>query len=362
MKVKDVSTAMYRIPLIPPLSNSTHGIISDFELITTEISTDDGLTGVGYTYTVGKGGAGILALVENYFKKLLIGQDSRLIENLWQKMWWTLHYIGRGGAASMAIATVDIALWDLKGKRFNEPLWRLLGGHNPKIPIYAGAIDLELPLDKLVEQMKGFIARGLTAVKMKIGKKNLAEDVERVAEIRRVIGPDVDLMVDVNNGMSVEKAIRASKKLEKYNVYWLEEPTIPDDLAGHVKISSLGSLPVAVGESLRTIYDFKKYIDSGAASFLQPDVSNLGGITPWMKVAHIAEAHNLPVSTHGVHDIHVHTLGAIPNSSFLEEHAFGLEKYIKDPLKIVDGVAIAPNRPGHGVDLDWIKLEAHREM
>lgn len=360
MEIISLESALYRVPLAVPLSDSTHGEIPSFELITVRIRDDQGLEGLGYTYTVGVAGLAIQALIERYLEPDLVGQDPGRIEHLWKRMWWRLHYSGRGGTASFAISAVDIALWDLCGKRQGAPLWRVLGGHNPRVKVYAGGVDLHFPVEALLDQARRFLARQYGAIKMKVGRPRLSEDIARVKAVRELIGPDVPLMVDANMGWSVEQAVRASRALAEFDITWLEEPTIPDDLAGHVRISREGALPIAAGENLHTLYEFQNFITAGAVAFPEPDVSNCGGITVWMKVARLAEAHNLPVTSHGVHDLHVHTLAAVPNASYLEGHGFGLEEYLRHPLRIEKGEAIAPDRPGHGVELDWEKLEAHR--
>ncbi len=357
MKIASLDCSLYLVPLPVPLSDSTHGEIPGFELVTVQVRDNEGLEGVGYTYTVGVAGVAIQALIEKYLKPDLIGQDPGRIEHLWQRMWWRLHYSGRGGIASFAISAIDIALWDLAGKRQGTPLWRLLGGYNPRVKVYAGGVDLHFPLDALKEQARKFLASGYGAIKMKVGRPRLSEDVARVRAMRGLVGSDFPLMVDANMGWTVEHAIRASRALAEFNLVWLEEPTIPDDLAGHIRIAKEGALPIAIGENFHTIYEFQNFITAGAVAFPEPDVSNCGGITVWMKVAKMAEAHNLPVTSHGVHDLHVHTLAAVPNASYLEGHGFGLESYIAHPLQIENGEAIAPERPGHGVKLEWDKLE-----
>jgi L-alanine-DL-glutamate epimerase-like enolase superfamily enzyme len=178
--------------------------------------------------------------------------------------------------------------------------------------------------------------------------------------MRELLGPGVPLMVDANMRWTAAEAIRAARALAAHDVYWLEEPTIPDDVEGHVRIVQDGALPVAAGENLRTVHDFARLVAAGGVSFPEPDVSNVGGVTAWMKVAHLAEAHNLPVTSHGVHDLHVHLLAAVPNASYLEAHGFGLERFLAHPLVIRDGEATAPDRPGHGVELDWRALEPLR--
>ena len=360
MTIAELTTDHYRIPLPQTLSDSTHGDITHFELITVRVRDDAGRQGLGYTYTVGAGGAAIAALIGRDLEPALLDQDETRIEQLWQRMWWRLHYVGRGGLAQHAISAVDIALWDLKACRHDTPLWRLLGGHDPAVPAYAGGIDLQFPLDRLLRQTEDNLANGFRAIKMKVGRDKLGEDLDRVAAMRELLGPDTPLMVDANMRWSADQAIRASRALAEHAVYWLEEPTIPDDVAGHARIATQGPLPIATGENLHTLYEFRQMIVAGGISFPEPDVSNCGGITVWLKVAHLAQAHNLPVTSHGVHDLHVHLLAAVANSSYLEVHGFGLERFQRDPLKIVDGRATAPERPGHGVALDWSGLEKLR--
>lgn len=361
MKISLVQTELYYIPLPEVLTDAMHGEMKYFSLIAVRIKTDTGQVGVGYTYTVGKqGGTAVLAMIRDDLAPLLEGADPRRNELIWEKMLWHLHYVGRGGIASFAMAAVDIALWDLKGKLAEEPLWRLLGGHDNKARVYAGGIDLLLTMDQLARQTDENLDRGFRAIKMKVGRERLSEDVERVAAMRKLLGPDLPLMVDANMKWTAEEAIRASHAFAEHDVYWLEEPVIPDDIAGHRRVLTEGALAVATGENLHTIYEFEKMIAGGGVSFPEPDVSNIGGITPWLKVASLAEAHNLPVTTHGVHELHVHLLAAVPNASLLEAHGFGLEGFIAQPVKIEDGWAIAPDRPGHGVEFDWDKLDSHR--
>lgn len=361
MKIAEIQADHFRIPLTTVLSDSTHGEMSHFELVTVRVRTETGEEGLGYTYTTGVGGAAIHAIIKKDLTALLLKADARGTESIWHQMWWRLHWIGRGGAAAFAIAAVDIALWDLKAKHTGEPLWRLLGGNNQRVKAYAGGVDLQLSLEELCEQTHNFIESGYRAIKIKVGRERLVEDVERVAKIRELTGPDVPLMVDANMIWSVEHAIRAARALADYDIFWLEEPTIPDDIQGHAKIAREGGIPIATGENLHTIYEFQKMISRGGISFPEPDIATVGGVTPWLKIAHLAEAYNLPVTTHGVHDLQVHLLAAVSNASYLEVHGFGLERFTRYPFQLDDGDAIAPDRPGHGVVLDWDALEYYRQ-
>lgn len=359
-RITSIEPGFYRIPLPTVLTDSMHGEMRAFELNTVRIRDSDGAEGVGYTFTVGRNGAAIDTILARELPEIMDGEEADEIERLWHKAWWALHYGGRGGPTVLALSAFDMALWDLKAKRAHLPLWKALGGYDAKVPCYAGGIDLDLPLDKLLRQTDDNLGKGFRAIKMKVGRANLFEDVERVGAMREHLGTGFPLMADANMKWSVDGAIRAARALQPFDLTWLEEPTIPDDPAGHARIVREGGLPIAAGENLRTLWEFKLYVAGGAVTYPEPDVTNCGGVTPFMKIAHLAEAFNLPVTSHGAHDVTVHLLAACPNRSYLEAHGFGLERYIAEPLTIQDGFALAPDRPGHGIAFDWKELEKIR--
>jgi L-alanine-DL-glutamate epimerase-like enolase superfamily enzyme len=167
-------------------------------------------------------------------------------------------------------------------------------------------------------------------------------------------------MADANMRWTVDEAIRAARAFQGENLVWLEEPTIPDDVAGHARIVRDGGVPIATGENLHTLHEFTQMIAAGGVIFPEPDVTNCGGVTVFMKVAHLTEAYNLPLTSHGAHDLTVHLLAAAPNRSYLEVHGFGLDRYIQQPMELRDGKAIAPERPSHGVAFEWEALERTR--
>jgi L-alanine-DL-glutamate epimerase-like enolase superfamily enzyme len=358
--ITNMETGFYRVPLPAVLTDSTHGEMRAFELCTVRVRDADGAEGMGYTFTVGRNGGAIADILAREVPEILAGEDADLIERLWQKLWWALHYGGRGGPTVLAISAVDMALWDLKARRAGTALWRLLGGHDPRVPCYAGGIDLDLPLDALLRQTDGNLERGFRAIKMKVGRARLAEDVERVAAMRRHLGDGFPLMADANMKWTADLAIRAARAFAPHDLTWLEEPVIPDDVAGHARVVAEGGLPVASGENLRSLWDFKQLIAAGGVTYPEPDVTNCGGVTAFMKVARLAEAFNLPVTSHGAHDVTVQLLAACPNRSYLEAHGFGLERYVAEPLVLENGCAIAPDRPGHGIAFDWRGLDAIR--
>jgi L-alanine-DL-glutamate epimerase-like enolase superfamily enzyme len=352
-RIKNIETGHYRIPLTVTLSDSTHGQITAFEFLTVRIRDTDGAEGVGYTYTVGRNGGAVADILRREIPELIDGCDAADTEAVWHRIWWGLHYGGRGGPAVLALSAIDIALWDLKARRAALPIWRLLGGFDARVPCYAGGIDLDLPVEALLQQTDDNLRNGFRAIKMKVGRPDLASDVARVQAMRKHLGEGFPLMADANMKWTVEEAIRAARALQPHDLTWLEEPIIPDDVAGHARILAAAGVPIAAGENLRSLWEFKQYIAGGAVSYPEPDVTNCGGVTSFMKIARLAEAFNLPVTSHGAHDITVHLLAACPNRSYLEAHGFGLDRYIEHPLVLEDGMALAPTRPGHGINFDW---------
>jgi L-alanine-DL-glutamate epimerase-like enolase superfamily enzyme len=357
--IEAIEAGLFRIPLEVPLSDSTHGTMTWFELVTVRVRDADGAEGVGYSFTTGRNGGAIADIAAREIPEIVAGGDVDLIEQLWQRVWWALHYGGRGGPSVLALSAFDMALWDLKAIRARAPLWRLLGGHDPAVPCYAGGIDLDLSVADLLAQTDGNLARGFRAIKMKVGRARMAEDVERVAAMRAHLGEGFPLMVDANMKWTADEAIRRARAFAPYDLGWLEEPTIPDDVAGHARILREGWLPVATGENMRTLWEFQQMISAGGVSFPEPDATNCGGVTVFMKVARLAEAFNLPVTSHGAHDVTVHLLAACPNRSYLEAHGFGLDRFIAEPIRLEGGNAIAPERPGHGIAFDWTGLSRH---
>ena len=362
MPIVEIHADQYRVPLETVLTDSTHGEMSDFGLIVVHLVDESGRVGLGYTYTPNAiGASAVWKIIESDLAPLLQHVDPDAIDAIWEKMWWHLHFVGRGGMASFAMAAVDIALWDLRGHRESLALWRLLGGRDPEVPAYAGGIDLYLPTESLLSQAKDFLGQGFRAIKMKVGRQQILEDVKRVQAMRNLLGPNFPLMADANMGWSIDQAIKAVDALSQFDLYWLEEPLIPEDLEGHERLGRESSIPIATGENLHSVHEFEHLINYGHVDFPEPDAATLGGITPWMRVAELAQSKGLPVTSHGIHDVHVHLLAGISNASYLEVHGFGLERFIEQRIELKDGKAIAPDTPGHGVKLDLVKLKGYRE-
>ncbi|MET3505738.1 mandelate racemase/muconate lactonizing enzyme family protein [Halalkalibacter oceani] len=361
MKIVHVEATTYRIPPAIPWEDATH-VVTGLEYIIVKVITDNKLTGVGWSHTPGIGATAVEAIINDYLAKMLLGQDVRNIEAVWQFMNKQVHRCGSGGLHTFALAAVDIALWDILGKFYQQPLYRLLGGAREEIPAYGSGIDYSYSFAELYEMIDEYIENGYQTIKIKLGYDSIDENIERISRVKARLGKR-QLLIDLNQKWTAAKAIHVCSQLDNFQLGWIEEPLSRDDVEGHAMFRRHVHTPLAVGENLFTKYQFNDYLKADAIDIVQADVGRVGGITEWIKIAHLADAYFRPVAPHFVMELSVSLLCAVPNGMILENikgGSFTEMGVLQEPIVVKEGVGKPPQVPGHGVLFDFDKLEQYR--
>ncbi|MDO8290464.1 MAG: mandelate racemase/muconate lactonizing enzyme family protein [Parvibaculum sp.] len=350
---------IFLVPLMPKVKRID--AIQSFvcqETILVRLTDTDGATGTGYAYTIGTGGSSVVALLNDHLLPCVIGRDADMIEAIWHDLLFHTHATSVGAITSLALAAVDTSLWDLRARRQSLPLYKLAGGAKSRVPAYTTEGGwLHLSEGALIEDALRAREEGFFGVKMKIGKPHVSEDVARVGALRGALGNAFEVMVDCNQAFTAGDAIRRAHALKDFDLAWIEEPLSADDLSGHARLVAMTSIPVAVGESLYSAGQFKDYMQADACSIVQVDCARIGGITPWLKVAHMADAYNIPVAPHFLMELHVSLACAVPNGRWVE-YIPQLDEITQSRLVIADGYAIAPETAGLGIEWDWAAIKA----
>ena len=365
LRVANVDARTISIPLRKPLAFSTRYVVRrEFTIV--RVRTTDGIEGMGYCYCGNRAGHLVTQFVRELLREHVLDADPFAVESIWTNMYRDAILLGRCGAAVRAMSAVDVALWDVIGKATGLPLHRLLGGPKAeRVPCYAsgGYYWDDVDASKYIaEELEGYVAAGFTAVKIKVGRLPLPEEMKRARAARQAIGPDIILMMDANNAWpDAAAAIPAINALAEVNPFWIEEPLMPDDRRGHATIRRKVSIPIATGEIEATRWGFGELIQLDAVDMLQPDATVLGGITEFKKVAGMAASRNIPLYPHWMHHLHTSLVAALPNAVMVEFFAdrsvLNLGDVLEEEIRADDGTLPVPQEPGIGVRFDQKALD-----
>lgn len=358
-----VETALLRVPLQQRTITDSQSTVEAVEFLQVTLHTDAGLVGKGmnWSYTPGLHAAQVM-LDENY-APLLVGGDTTLRKELTRRCFFSNHFVGRVGAARVALAAVEFALWDVACKAADVPLWKYLGACREKVKAYSTDGGwLTWSVDDLVRDAGGLVERGFDAVKVKLGRPDPREDFERVKAVRAAVGPDVRIMTDVNCAWSLATARFWGNRLAELDVFWLEEPMVPENVRAHAELQRAIPIPVAVGETLFTKYSFRDYIEAGAVGIVQADATKLAGIDEWLEVAALASAHDLPVIPHTnvQQKLHVQLAAATPGVMMVENCYESILDIWEEPIRVEDGHYPLPQEPGVGLELRAAVIDEFR--
>ena len=351
MKIASITVHRLSVPLPRPVRTSIHDH-AHADTVVVEMRTDDGLAGSGYCFAFGALRARALAALVEDLVPFYQGKDPRAVTAHHEAAWSAINFLGHAGVAVMALSALDTACWDLAARAAGLPLVRLLGGAGTRVPTYASeGLWVDYSVDALIAEARAFIAKGHRAMKLRVGRGDWREDVERARRLREAIGPGVRLLADANQGWDEMTAIRAGRELEAVDLYWLEEPLPYEDLEGCARVSAALTLRIATGESDYGSAAMKRHLDARAADVLMPDLQRMGGITEYRRAAELCRAYHQPVSSHLFMEASCHVLAAAPNALIME-HMDWWQQLFTEPLALVDGFVMVPERPGLGVELD----------
>jgi L-alanine-DL-glutamate epimerase-like enolase superfamily enzyme len=324
--------------------------------VTVKMMTDEGIEGIGLTFAPALGLSPLAPALYSAVDALcglIEGQDPMDIEAVMQGLRQRTSGSGPGGILTLAMAAVDMALWDIKGKALNQSVCSLLGGYRKRVPTYAsGALMRPMNLEQLAEIGPALVEKGFRQMKSQMGAEDTpAKEVMRMRTLREAVGEDIDIMCDINQLWDVNQATTIGKRVEEYNLFWLEDVVAHDDYQGMARVADALATPIAAGEYAYGINPFRQLIENRSIDIVMIDLLRVGGITEWRKVAAMAEAFNLPVVSHLVPEIHIQLMASIPNGLTVEYMPWTLQLFEETP-KFVDGCLEVPDKPGLGLTFD----------
>ena len=349
LTIRDLRVTMLRLPWADDPWLAGHALGEMRDLLVVEVVTASGLTGMGYLHLLNLPlQRTIAACLEEAMAPRIIGRDATAVEAIWRDLWRATLTGGRGGVAMMAQSAIDIALWDVVGKAAGLPLHRLWGHYRSEIPIYGSGCFRGARGDGMIAKALHYVSRGYKAIKMQVAHiGDLRTDLENVRRMREAVGPDVEIMIDVNMGWSADVAITMGRKFEAHDVYWLEEPVLPDDYGGYLRCAEALDMRVVGGETHFGRADLKPFLENPRLPILQPDPMR-GGLTELRKIATVAETWGMTIAPHLFPELNVHLLASIPNGIWAEQMGLLDDLWVKRP-EINHGMIIAPEEPGHGL-------------
>lgn len=358
-QIASVAVCVARVPLERPTSFSNRTVLArDYCLV--KVTSSDGIEGIGFSYAGSTAGNIARVATEELLGPMLIGQESTRVEGIWEEMYKNAILQGRSGSVMRALSSLDIALWDLNARAAGLPLYRYLGSWaSDRVPAYAsGGYYLEgRTADELGEELSGYVEQGFKAVKMKVGRLELAEEVNRVKAARKAIGPDILLMLDANNAwQDLPTALSYCERFADANPYWIEEPFSPDDIDNHARLAERIGFSVATGEIEAGRWRFKEILEKRGAAILQADAAVCGGITEWRRIAHTAASYGVPMAPHWFDSLHDHLVAATHNSIYVEffpgQAIFNFRRLIDRQPEVNDGSLLLPKETGLGFRFD----------
>lgn len=350
LTIREVRTTLLRGPWPDDPWLAGHPLGPHRELVVVEIVTAAGLTGMGYLHPLDTSLLRTLGTcIDEALAPRILGRDASETEAIWRDLWRATLTSGRGGIAMMAQSAIDIALWDIVGKAANLPLHRLWGHFRAEIPAYGSGCFRGSRGEGMVAKAKHYVAQGFKAIKMQVAHiGDLRTDLDNVRRMRDGVGPDVEIMIDVNMGWTADTAILMGRKFQDYDVYWLEEPVLADDYAGYFRIAEALDLRIVGGETHFGRADLKPFLENPRLPILQPDPMR-GGLTELRKTATVADTWGMSIAPHLFPELTVHVMASIPNGIWLE-HMGLLDDLWVEPVRPQNGIIRAPERPGHGLD------------
>ncbi|MFE2938424.1 mandelate racemase/muconate lactonizing enzyme family protein [Streptomyces sp. NPDC059255] len=353
--IASVRLSLVSLPLAAPISDAKvltgrQKPLTEIAFLFAEIRTEAGFEGVGYSYSKRAGGPAQYVHAKEIAPEL-IGEDPNDIQRIWTKLVWAGASVGRSGLSTQAVAAIDIALWDLKAKRAQLPLAKLLGAHRDSVQCYnTSGGYLSMSIEQVVENTRASVERGIGGIKIKVGQPDTNIDLQRVAAIREQLGDGFPMMVDANQQWNRSTAIRMGRKLEAFDLTWIEEPLDAYDAEGHAALAAELATPIATGEMLTSVAEHAELVRHRSVDFLQPDAPRVGGITPFLKIMAMGEQAKMRMAPHFAMEIHLHLAAAYEIDPWVE-HFEWLEPMFNERLEIRDGRMIVPNRPGLGFSL-----------